>query len=482
MSLKQKALIGFAWSLSDKIINQLGYLAVTIYMARLIGPEGFGLIGMLTIFMLLMESVISGGFSAALVQRSKQVTAEDESTVFYINMLWGVAMYMVLYFSAPLIAQFYNEPKLVDISRLLFVVMVINSLAVVVRAKLIINIDFKSQAIASTIATFLSAIIGIYLVQIGYDYWALVWMLVLKAALNTIFICFFCRWWPKLIFSVKSFKRLFKFGSNLMLAGFVTTFVNNLYVALIGRYFNAIQVGHFTQATNLSNYLYQLLSSTLQGVTYPILTSVKEDRDRLVSIYKQLIYITMLISLPILVGLAAISREFVLLFLGEEWLPAVPVLTALCFARAITPINSINMNIINAIGRSDLFLKVDLSKLPLTLGALILAVPYGIEVVAWSMVVTSALAFFINAYFPGKHFGFGGWAQLKAASNYIIAAAVMYSTVSYVSFSNNLWLTLIAKIVLGGIIYTVLLIIMRDAFLLQNVKPIVNKIKKKLAR
>lgn len=477
MSLKQKAIRGFVWSLADKLINQLGYLAITIYLARLIGPESFGLIGMLTIFMLLAESVISNGFSAALVQRSKQATPEDESTVFYINIVWGVAMYILLYLSAPFIAQFYKAPQLIDISRLLFVVIIINSLAVVVRAKLTINIDFKSQTIASTIATLISAAVGIYLAQLGYDYWAFVWMLVIKSALNTVFIWFFCRWWPQFIFSIQSFKRLFKFGSNLMIAGFVATFVNNLYIALIGRYFNATQVGYFTQANNLSNNLYQMLSSTLQGVTYPILTSVKEERERLVSIYKQLLSITMLVSFPLLIGLAAVSHEVVLLFLGEEWLPIVSVLSTLCFARAITPISAINLNILNAMGRSDLFLKVDLSKLPMTLAALIISVPYGIEAVAWSMVATSAIAFFINAYFPGKLFGFGGWSQLKATIKYIIAAVIMYVVVKWLQIEALLWIVLVAKIFLGLLFYPLLLVIMRDRFVMRCVGLLISKIK-----
>lgn len=477
MSLKQKAIRGFAWSLADKMINQLGYLAVTIYLARLIGPESFGLIGMLTIFMLLAESVISNGFSAALVQRSKQVTPEDESTVFYINMAWGVAMYILLYFSAPFIADFYKAPQLIDISRLLFVVIIINSLVVVVRAKLTINIDFKSQTIASTIATLLSAVVGVYLAQLGYDYWAFVWMLVIKSALNALLIWLLCRWLPQFIFSVESFKRLFKFGSNLMIAGFVATFVNNLYIALIGRYFNATQVGYFTQANNLSNNLYLMLSSTLQGVTYPILTSIKDERERLVSIYKQLISITLLVSLPLLVGLAAVSDEVVLLFLGEEWLSVAPVLSILCFARAITPISAINMNILNAIGRSDLFLKVDLSKLPMTLAALLISVPYGIEAVAWAMVATSAIAFFINAYFPGKLFGFGSWPQLKAAIKYIIAAVIMYVVVKWLQLETVLWLVLAAKIFLGLLLYPLLLVIMRDRFVMQYVNLLISKVR-----
>ena len=473
---------GFIWSISDRLINQLGYLAVTVYIARLIGPESFGLIGMLTIFMLLAESAVNNGFTQALIQRSQQLTEADSSTIFYVNFGWGVAVYALLYFIAPFIADFYSQPVLIEISRVLFVIILINSLTVVARAKLTIKIDFKSQAIASTIATFFSSIVGIYLAIEGYGYWSLVWLLIIKSILNALGVWFFCRWLPKLIFSVESFKSLFKFGLNLMLAGFVATFVNNLYVALVGRYFNAAQVGYFTQAQNLSNYLSQLVGSTLQGVTYPIMTSVKDDKQRLINIYTQLISITMLVSLPMLIGFAAVAEDFVKLTLGEEWLAVIPVLVALCFARTITPISAINLNILNAVGRSDLFLKVDISKLPMTLAALFIALPYGIEGLAWAMVCTSFIAFFINAYFPGKLFGFGAIAQLKVAYKYIIAATVMYFAVIQIYISQSLWLTLVAKIFFGAVIYFAVLVILRDAFLLQNAKLVLNKAREKFAK
>lgn len=475
MNLKQKAITGFIWSASDKLINQLGYLGVTVFIARIIGPESFGLIGMLTIFMMLAESVVSNGFTQALVQRSQKLTDADSSTIFYVNLGWGLAMYLLLFFCAPFIADFYHQPILVEISRVLFIVVLINSMTVVVRAKLTINIDFKSQAIASTFSTILSSVVGIYLALKGYGYWALVWLLITRAIFNTIGLWFFCRWYPKLIFSYKSFKSLFSFGSNLILAGLVATFVNNLYVALIGRYFNATQVGYFSQATNLSNYLSQFISSTLQGVTYPIMTSVKDDNERLVNIYTQLISITMLVSLPLMVGFAAISEDIIQLALGDEWLPVVPVLIALCLARTITPISSINMNILNAVGRSDLFLKVDLSKLPLVLGALFIALPYGIEGLAWAMVCTSFIAFFINAYYPWKMFQFGGLKQLKIAYKYIIAAAVMFIVVSQVTIAESAWLTLLIKISLGAFVYILMVLVLRDRFVLNKIKPAMSK-------
>lgn len=473
-TLKSQAIHGLSWSLADKLINQLGSLAVIIYLARLIGPESFGFIGMLMIFILLAESVVSGGFMQALVQRSNDLTETDSSTIFYVNMLWGIGMYVVLYVSAPFIAEFYRQPVLEEISRILFLVVIINSLSIVARAKLTISIDFKSQTIVSTIATLFSSIITIWIAYLGYGYWALVWLILLKATLNTIGLWFFCRWLPKLIFSKDSLKSLLKFGSYLMIAGFVTTFVNNLYIALVGRYFNPISVGYFTQATNLTNALSGVISSTLQGVTYPIMTSVKEDKERLVSIYKQLISITMLVSLPVLVGFAAIADSFVKLFLGDEWLPAIPLIIALSLARTITPISAINMNILNAIGRSDLFLKVDLSKLPMTLAALFIALPFGIEALAWAMVCTSFIAFFINAYYPYKLFDFGPIKQLKIAFNYILASGVMYLAVIFIDIGAGI-LELIVKIILGIIVYSLFLWLRKDEYFMKIVGEVVMK-------
>ncbi len=453
-----------AWSLGDKLISQLGFFAVTLYLAKLIGPASFGLIGMLTIFTLLADSVVNNGFSQALVQRSQSLTDKDKSTIFYVNLLWGAVTYVALYLFAPLIADFYREPALVDIARLLFLMIIINSFSVVVRAQLLIKMDFKSQAIAGLIATVGSSTVGVYLAVKGYDYWAFVWLLLTRSLLQNICLWFFSKWRPQLVFSMDSFQSLFKFGSNLMLAGFVATIVNNLYVALIGRYFNAVNVGYFTQATSLTNFLSQFISSTLQGVTYPILTSIKEQKSLLVSLYKQLIAVTMLFSLPALIGFAAVADSFVALFLGKEWLPTVPIIQVLCFARAITPISAMNMNILNAVGRSDLFLKVDLSKLPMGLVALFVSVPYGVEAVAWAMLTTSIVAYFFNAYYPGKLFGFGAWDQLKIAKNYIFSAGMMFFVVRFVTFE-SLWLDLIAGIVLGAVVYLSLLYSLKDVML-----------------
>jgi len=474
-SLKSKAIEGLLWSLLDKLINQLGFLVVTLYLARIIGPKSFGLIGMLTIFILLFESIVNNGFSQALVQKSKDLTEEDSSTIFYVNLFWGVFIYIVFYFLAPFIADFYRQDILVEISRVLFLVVIVNSLSVVARAKLTINIDFKSLTIASSISISISSVFAIWLALKGYKYWSLVWFILLKAIFNTIGLWFFCKWLPKFIFSKKSFTSLFKFGSNLMIAGLISTFVNNLYVALVGRYFGVTDVGYFTKATYLTNKLSGVISSTLQGVTYPIMTSIKDQKERLVNVYKQLISITMIVSLPIFVGFMAVAENFVNIFLGKEWIAIVPLLIALSFARVITPISSINMNILNAIGRSDLFLKVDLIKLPMTLIALFIALPFGIKTLAWSMACTSAIAFFINAYYPYKLFDFGPIKQLKIAFNYILASIVMYFSIILLNIDGGI-LELIIKIITGMVVYIFFLFLIKDKFFMKIMKDIMLKI------
>ena len=475
--MKQLLLNGFLWSLADKFVNQIGILGIILYISRLIGPESFGLIGMLMIFIALTDSVINNGFSQALVQKSQNMTEQDASTIFYINVLWGIVIYGVLYFLTPAIATFYHQPLLVDLGRFIFIIVIINSLTVVSKAKLIIKVDFKSQAIANTIGFAVAALVAIYLAHQNFGYWAYAWFLLVKALVSNICLYFYSKWLPKLIFSMASFKALFKFGSNLMIAGIVATLVNNLYVLMIGRYFSAKEVGYFTQANNLSLALGNLVSSTLQGVTFPILTSIQNDRAQLLELYKQLIAITMLFSLPVFVGFAAVAGTFIPLVLGDEWKGIIPYVMTLSIARAIQPISAINMNILNAIGRSDYYLRTDLVKIPISLLCLYVGLQFGTIGVIWGILISIVIAFFINTYYPYKIFQYGAIKQLLVARNYIVASLIMFSCIYFVD-ATNLILALILKISVGIIIYFSCLALLRDALfykILQQIKSILTQ-------
>ena len=455
MTLKHKAINGVAWSLFDKIINQAGNFVLLIYLSRVLSPSDFGLIAMLAIFLAVAQSLIDSGFSQALIQKSTKVTEDDLSTVFYINFIVSILLYCLLYISAPSIASFYHQPELIVLSRVLFVVVIINAIALVPRSKLLIEIDFKTQGLINSASMIISAAVAIYMVHDGFSYWSLVGMNLAKSLINSILLIVFSKWYPKWLFSIESFKSLFSFGSKLLIAGVIATTVQNLYSILIGRYFNATQVGYFQQGFNYTNMLSATLSSVIQGVTYPVMTSIQEDKKRLVQVYVKVMGVVTLVTFPVFVGFAAVSEEFVLIFLGDKWEPIVPVLIILSFARLITPMSSLNLNILNARGRSDLFLRTDLSKLPMTILALFIAIPYGILGVAIAQLVTTFISFFINAYYPGKLFGFGAREQLKQIFPIAIASLIMYLSIAFIKF-DALGIQMLTKIVVGSLVYIVL--------------------------
>jgi len=469
-NLRRLALNGIAWSIFDKVINQVGNIVLLIYLSRVLTPSDFGLIAMLAIFLAVSQSLIDSGFSQALIQKSTKVTESDLSTVFYINLSVSVFLYCLLYVSAPYIGSFYNQPELIVLSRVLFIVVIIDAVALVPRSKLLIEIDFKTQGLINSVSMVASAVVVIYMVKNDFGYWSLVGMNLTKSFINTVLLMLSSRWLPKFLFSIESSRVLFLFGSKLLVAGVVATFVQNLYLLLIGRYFNPTQVGYFQQGYNYTNMLSATLSSVIQGVTYPVMTSIQEDKKRLVQIYVKVMGVVTLVTFPVFLGFSAVSEEFVLIFLGDKWAPIIPILMILSFARLITPISSLNLNILNARGRSDLFLKTDLSKLPMTIIALFIALPYGILGVAVAQLVTTVISFFINAYYPGKLFGFGAKEQLKQIFPIATASLMMYLSIVFIKI-DTLGIQMMCKIILGAFIYIFLCWIFRiSAFMdLKNI-------------
>ncbi len=451
-NLKKKVINGAIWTLLDKLFNQAGSFVLLIYLSRVLSPSDFGMIAMLAIFLAVSQSLIDSGFSQALIQKSKRVTDEDLSTVFHLNLFVSIVLYFFLYISAPFISSFYEQPELTNLSRVLFIMIIINAIAVVPRTKLLIAMNFKTQGLINSISMLVSAAVAIYMISNEFGYWTLVGMNLAKSGTSTILFVGYSRWCPKWLFSTESFKSLFSFGSRLLVAGIIATIVQNLYSILIGRYFNATQVGYYQQGYKYTNILSSTISSTIQGVTYPVMTSIQEEQQRLVQIYIKVMGIVTLLTFPVFIGFAAISEEFVLIFLGEKWEAIIPILIILSIARSFTPLSALNLNILNARGRSDLFLKADLIKLPVSILALIAAIPHGIVAVAISQLGFTIISFFINTYYPGKLFGFGAKEQVKQMLPIIIASVIMYLSIAFIKI-DSIEFQILAKIVIGGGVY-----------------------------
>ncbi len=452
-SLKNKAFKGMVWKAVEKIASTGISFIIGIILARILMPSDYGLIGMLAIFFAFTELFIDSGFSSALIQK-KDRTEVDYSTIFYFNLIVSFLLYIILFFSAPLIAIFFNTPQLSVLTRVLSLNILFNSLSLVQQTRLTINLEFRIQAIVSLLCVIISGSIGILMAYNGFGVWALVMQNTTSGLLRTVLYFYINKWIPRWIFSISSFKQLFGYSSKLLGAGILAAIFNNIYSLLIGKLFSAKDVGFYTRAKQFPQLLSDLITSVLQGVTFPIMTSMQDDRKRLVFVYGRLMRMVVFFVIPALTIFALLTEPFIRLLLTEKWMPVVPLIQWLCFARMITPISSLNMNILNTIGRSDLFFKVDVVKMPLAIIALIITLPLGLKAVVVGHFITTLISFFINAYYPGKIFDYGAIKQIKEMRLTVYATMIMVVCVfSMMLILQNDFLKLIICVPIGLCIY-----------------------------
>ena len=431
-------------------------------------PADFGLIGMLSIFIVLSQTLVDSGMGTGLIQK-KNRTDFDFSTVFVFNLVISIFLYSILFVTAPAIANFYDSPQLVLLTRVLGINIIINSLAVVQYSKLTISIDFKTIAKVNVISVVLGGLMAIYFANFGFGVWALVIQQITRSLIYVLMLWFLSKWKLSLFFSKQSFKNLFDFGSKLLIARIYAQILNNVYNIIIGKVYSASELGYYTNAKNYSDITAGTITGILQQVTFPILASLQDDKKRMISVYSRIIRMTAFFIFPIMTLLALLADPFIRLVLTEKWLPTVVLLQWLSFARMVSPISSVNMNILNAVGRSDLFLKVDLSKFPLLVLTLIITIPLGVKAMVIGHVVMAILAFFINAYMPGKLFGYGALSQLKDMIPIFISTVIMDLTVFVVIiFIENLFL----KLILGGISGIISYLVMSNMLKIEEINEV----------
>lgn len=447
MSLRDKTIKGVLWSAVEKLSVKMGQVLVTIVLARLLLPSDFGLIGMLSIFIVLSQTLLESGMSSGLIQK-KDRTDIDISTVFVFNLCVSILLYGILFLLAPVISDFYDMPQLTGLSRVLLLNILISSLTIVQRTMLQINVDFKTLARINIIAIFVSGCISIVFAYLGFGVWALVIQNLLKCAIESILLWTKGSWRLSLKFSVRSFKTLFTFGYKILLSSLYSKSLYEIYNITIGKTYSATELGLFTKAKQFSDILASTVTSIVDQVTFPVMASIQDNKERLGSILIKLVGITSYFVMPALILLAVIADPFVKFVLTESWYPVIPLLQLMCFARLFYPISIINLNVLKSIGRSDLFLKVNLWKMPLIIGALIITIPLGLKAVAIGQVVTSTLGFVINTYYSGKFFQKGLFNQLKAIMPICFSSLIMAICVFYVVrfFDSNL-----LKLIVGGV-------------------------------
>lgn len=452
-SLKKKTAKGLVWSSVERFsVQGVGFI-VTLVIARVLSPADYGLVGMLAIFMAVAQTLIDSGFSQALIRKQNR-TEEDNSTVFYFNIVVSSVLYLLLYVVSPFVADFYEEPQLCSLMRVLCLLIIINGLAVVQRSIFTAAIDLKTQAKASFTAAIISGGVGIWMAYSNYGVWTLVWQQLLNGAINTILLWYFSSWYPRWVFSWKSFRELFAFGSKLMASGLLDTMYTNMYTLVIGKIFSAASLGYYAQADRFAKLPSSNLTGILQRVVYPVLCTLQDDDKKLREDYRKLLRLSAFVVFPLMCMLAAIAYPLIVLLLGEKWHYAATLLIPVCFTMMWYPIHAINLNLLQVKGRSDLFLKLEIIKKILGILILAISIPFGLLVMCYAGIVISILCFSINTFYTGKLIRVGFFMQTKDLTGTLVLSVFMFSTIFFsLSMFERPVLQVIVGILEGVFIY-----------------------------
>ena len=452
-SLKDKTVKGVIWSSVERFSVQGVQFFVMLVIARLLTPNDYGLVGMLAIFIAVAQTLIDSGFSQALIRKQNR-TEIDNNTVFYFNIIVSIFLYVFLFAIAPWVADFYEEPQLAKLMRVLCLVVIFNSFAVVQRAILTANINFKLQAKASFISALISGGIGVCLALKGYGVWTLVFQLLLSTVINVLLLWWYSPWRPGLFYSWKSFRELFSFGSKLMVVGLIDTIYNNLYQIIIGKIFSATSLGFYTRAQHFSELPSSNITGILQRVTYPVLCNIQDDNERLRDNYRKLLRVSAFVIFPIMCLIAGLAHPMIKLLIGEKWNYAATLLTPICFFMMWYPIHAINLNLLQVKGRSDLFLKLEIIKKVIIVSVLILSIPFGLLFMCYSRIATTIICLVINTYYTGKLIQVGFIKQMKDILGSLVTSFVVFLSILFVvGLTENLFLQLLLGFIVAVTIY-----------------------------
>ena len=425
---------------------------VGLVLARLLTPSEYGIMAILTIFIAVSNSIVDSGFSNALIRKT-DAKRVDYNTVFLFNLVVSGLLYVVLFFAAPPISVFFKEPLLVEVMRVIGWVLVINALGIIPRTLFVKDVNFKTQTKVSLIASISSGVLGIGMALAGMGVWSLVGQQLSRQLLNTLFLWIYSTWRPIWEFSVQSFRELFGFGSKLLLSGLLDTVFKEIYSLVIGRCYTSAQLGQYTRASQFNQIFSSNLTTVIQRVSYPVLSSIQDESDRLRDAYRKVIKSTMLVTFACMLGLAAVAKPLLIILIGEKWLPAVGFLQIICFSGMLYPLHAINLNILQVKGRSDLFLKLEIIKKIIAVGPLVLGVLLSIEYMLWGSVCTSLIAYFLNSYYSANLINYPTKEQIKdILPTFLVSfvtAAAMWS-LTLLSLSN--WLLLPLQCLLGIIL------------------------------
>lgn len=474
-SLGKKVINGMVWTSIERFGTLAIQFIISIAIARILSPEDYGIVGMTAIFMAIADILLNSGFSSALIQK-KDRNETDYTTCFYFNVIVGLLLYAILYFSAPFIADFYRVPLLTPVCRVLALGLMLSSLTTSQGAKLRVELKFKQLSVIALATTLFSGVIGLCMAIAGWGVWALVLQMVGGSFLYLIFLEFYTKWLPRGRFSYDSFKYLFSFGSKILCSNIINTIYGNLYTLVIGRVFTPAEVGYYNRANNFANLPSQTLLGTVMKVAYPIMSEIQDDNVRLTWAYKKFLRLPLFILYPILAGFVALAEPLIVALIGEKWLPCVPYLQILSVGCLFTPLTHINLNILYVKGRTDLVLKLEVIKKTIAFSILFATIQFGIVWLIVGKAFYELVAYSFNCYHTGKFINFGFWKQMYYNVPIILKSSLMGVACWGVSLLGvSAWSQLFLGFITGVAVYGAIVFMTKD----ESLYDLIAIIKKK---
>ena len=477
---KRDVFINFIWKFAERSGSQVISFVVTIILARLLMPSDYGTVALVMVFLTILQVFADSGFGVALIQK-KNADDIDFSSVFYVNIAVGTLLYVIMWLAAPMIASFYGMPDLVALVRVMSLVLLINSLRNVQQAYVSKHMIFKRFFYATLGGSIISAVVGISMAYLGFGVWALVAQQLTNSAIGTAILWFTVNWRPKLVCSVKRLKGLFSFGWKMLISALLDTGYQQLWQLIIGKLYSPAELAFFNQGQKFPNLIVTNINASIDSILLPTMASEQDHRERVRDMTRRAIKTSIFIMAPMMMVLAFSSTNVVTLVLTEKWLPCVPFLCIFCINYMFWPVHTANLNAINALGRSDIFLKLEIIKKVLGLSVLLFTMQYGVMAMAYGLLLDGVLSQIINSWPNRKLLGYGYLYQLRdllpSIALAVIAGAAAYG-VGIMQLPIHLVLVIALQVIVGAVTYLALSYLFHiDSllYLFQVIKPLIAR-------
>ena len=460
-SLRKQVISGVLWRFAEQFGTQIITFVVSIVLARLLGPEEFGTVALLTIFLALSQCLVNSGFGTALIQK-KDADDLDFNSVFYLSLALSALLFGALWFSAPAIADFYGKPVLISVLRVSAIKLIFDGLSGVQNAVLARQMLFNRSFWITLSGTLVGGVTGIWMAYSGLGIWALVWSSLAGGFVSTAVRWFLIGWRPAFQFSWQRLAALFKFGSRMLSSSLLDTFFTQIYGLLIGKWYSASDLAYFNRGEHIPQMAMNSVQGSIGSVIFPALSKMQDDKAKLKRAMRKVMQTSSFFVFPLMFGLAAVSKPLILVLISEKWLPAVPYMQLACISYALWPIHVANLQAIQAVGRSDVFLKLDIIKKCAILITLILTFRHGVLAMALGRVAVAPLSVWINS-FPNKRLiNYSQREQcLDLLPTFLTAVGMGLLVLLTSTFLTNDFAQLIVGVVVGIITYLLLSVVFR---------------------